>query len=70
MTKRDHPSKRVLRIKPASEYVGMSPAALRGMIQRGEIPVIKRSHNGKREPWLVDIRDLDEWVERAKVTVQ
>jgi excisionase family DNA binding protein len=69
MTKRDNPTRRVLRIKPASEYIGVSPGALRGMIQRGEIPVIKVI-DGLRVPWLMDIRDLDEWVERAKVTVQ
>jgi Helix-turn-helix domain len=69
MTKHNNLSKRLLRVKPASDYLSISPGALRGLIQRGEIAVINRK-DGLRVPWLVDIKDLDEWVESVKLTLQ
>jgi hypothetical protein len=62
------PTRRLLRLKPASEYLSISPGALRGLCQRGEIPVI-RLNDGERVPWLLDVRDLDGWVERSKATL-
>jgi excisionase family DNA binding protein len=58
-------SKRLLRLKPAAAYLSISTAYLRRLIQRGELDVI-RMDDGGHAPWLVDVRDLDEWVERTK----
>ena len=44
----------------------MSAGNLRALVQRGELPVIKDEEHG---PWLVDIRDLDLWIERQKQTL-
>jgi len=59
-------SRRLLRLKQAAEYLSMSPGKLRALIQAGEIPVVKY---GKNAPWLIDVRDLDHWIERNKATV-
>lgn len=57
--------RRLLRLKPASEYLSLSPAKLREIVQREGLPVIQLSENG-HAPWLLDIRDLDAWIERTK----
>ena len=64
-----NPTRRLLRLKPASEYLSVSPGTLRSLIQRGELPVIK-PRDGERVPWLVDVVDLNEWIEKSKVTLQ
>jgi excisionase family DNA binding protein len=56
-------SPRLLRLKPAAEYLGRSPKSLRVMIQRGDLPVIKTDSRG---PWLIDVHDLNEWIEHRK----
>jgi len=53
-------SRRLLRLKAAATYLSVSIWTLRGMIQRGELPVIQ---NGA---WLLDMKDLDLWIERQK----
>jgi hypothetical protein len=69
MTKRDNnPTRRLLRLKVAAEYLSLSPGSLRRIIQRGEIMVI-RPTEGERVPWLVDVRDLDVWVEKTKASL-
>lgn len=65
MTKRDNSARRLLRLRPASEYLSVSPGLLRTLCQRGEIPVIVLTENG-HAPWLIDVRDLDAWIERTK----
>ncbi len=59
-------SPRLLRLKPAAEYLGRSPKSLRAMIQRGELPVIKTDNHA---PFLIDLRDLNEWIENHKVSL-
>ncbi len=54
---------RLLRLKPAAAYLSVSIWTLRAIIQRGELPVIKY---GANTPWLLDVRDLDSWIERHK----
>lgn len=56
-------TRRLLRIKPAADYVSLSVWTLRAMIQRGELPAVIR---GEGCPWLVDVKDLDAWVDREK----
>jgi excisionase family DNA binding protein len=64
--KRDNSARRLLRLKPASEYLSVSPATLRALCQRGEIPVIRVTENG-HAPWLLDRLELDSWIERSKI---
>jgi Helix-turn-helix domain len=59
---------RLLRLKDAAAYVSVSPWKLRGLIQRGEIPVV-RNGDGAAGVWLVDTQDLDHWIDRTKVTL-
>ena len=58
-------ARRLLRLKPAAEYLSLGAGTLRALCQRGEIPVIRLSDSGTA-PWLIDIRDLDLWIERTK----
>lgn len=68
--KRDNsPARRLLRLRPASDYLSVSPATLRALCQRGEIPVIRLTVNG-HAPWLIDRADLDDWVERTKRSLE
>lgn len=55
--------KRLLRLKPAAAYLAISPAALRAIVQRGELPVVRLNDHA---PWLLDLRDLDSFVDRRK----
>jgi hypothetical protein len=62
-------SKRLLRLKPAADYLSISPASLRAIIQREGLPVIRLTEAG-HAPWLLDIRDLDAWADRTKRSVE
>ena len=52
-----------MRIREAAQYLCLSPWKLRHIIQSGELPIIKYNENA---PWLLDLRDLDTWVDRNK----
>jgi excisionase family DNA binding protein len=56
-------SPRLFRLKTASEYLSLSPWKLRRLIQEGRLPVIQDCEGG---PFLLDVRDLDGFVERNK----
>jgi hypothetical protein len=56
-------------LRPASEYLSVSPAKLREIVQREGLPVIQLAENG-HAPWLLDIRDLDAWVDRTKRSLE
>lgn len=58
-------TRRLLKVKQASEYLSVSPKKLRALIQAGDIPFVKL---GDGAPWLVDLRDLDGLIERSKQT--
>lgn len=60
------PQRRLLRLKPAADYLSVSTWTLRRIIQEGELPIIKY---GANVPWLLDVRDLDGWVEKHKATL-
>jgi excisionase family DNA binding protein len=66
MTKLQSSSRRLLRLKDAAVYVSLSPWKLRKLVQDGQLPIVKY---GENTPWLLDMRDLDGWVERHKQTV-
>jgi hypothetical protein len=59
---------RLLRLKEAAGYISVSPWKLRGLIQKGEIAIVK-NRNGVGGVWLLDIRDLDDWINRSKATL-
>lgn len=58
--------RRLLRLKPAAEYLSVSPWTLRRVIQGGEIAFVQIVENG---PWLVDRADLDRFIESKKRTL-
>lgn len=58
-----HITKRLYSLQEAAVYLGRSTWSVREMIWAGKIPYIK---DGKRI--FVDIRDLDEWIEKNKTT--
>jgi excisionase family DNA binding protein len=55
------PQKRLYSIQDASVYLGRSVWAVREMIWAGKIPCVR---DGKRI--LIDIQDMDSWIERNK----
>ena len=66
---KEQPSpRRLLRLAEAADYLHISPWSLRGIIQRGELPIVKPGESG-RGPWLLDRVELDRWIERTKVTL-
>ncbi len=62
-----NPNPRLFRLKSAAEYLSLSPWKIRRLIQEGRLPVVQDTEGG---PFLLDVRDLDGFVERNKrVTV-
>jgi hypothetical protein len=57
-------SPRLLRLVDAARYLSMGAKALRGLIGRGELRYVQVSKNA---PFLIDLRDLDEFIERHKL---
>lgn len=55
--------RRLLRIKPAAAYLGLSTWTLRRLVQEGELRAVQLPGHA---PWLLDIRDLDNWIEKKK----
>jgi len=55
--------RRLLRLRAAAEYLSLSPWKLRRLVREGRIPVIQ---DGEGSPFLLDVRDLDGYVERNK----
>lgn len=55
-------SKRLYSIKEASVYLGRTVWAVREMIWAGKIPIVR---DGRRI--LIDIFDMDRWVDRNKM---
>jgi excisionase family DNA binding protein len=59
------PRRRLLRTKQAAEYLSLSPWKLRQLIAYGQLPVVQAEEGA---PFLLDIRDLDGYIERNKRT--
>lgn len=55
---------RLLDLERAGGYLCMSSKSVRKLIQAGELPYIQRLAG--RSPYLVDVKDLDRWIERSK----
>ena len=60
--KAERPRKRLYSIPEAGEYLGRTPWAIREMIWKGKLPAVR---DGLRI--LLDINDLDCWIEANKV---
>jgi excisionase family DNA binding protein len=58
----ERPQKRLYTIPQAAEYLGRSPWAVRSMIWSGKLLAVR---DGKR--LLLDVNDLDRWIEANKV---
>lgn len=55
---------RLLDITDAGRYLSMSDKGIRELIVRGELPYVQKVPG--RSPYLLDVSDLDSWVERNK----
>jgi hypothetical protein len=55
---------RLLDITDAGRYLSMSDKGIRELIVRGELPYVQKVPG--RSPYLLDLRDLDSWIERNK----
>ncbi|MGD1082116.1 MAG: helix-turn-helix domain-containing protein [Candidatus Sulfotelmatobacter sp.] len=67
MTRLQTNARRLVRLKQASEYLSISCWTLRQIIQAGEIPIVKVRDGA---PWLLDLSDLDSWVDQHKHTIE
>jgi excisionase family DNA binding protein len=63
MNVRETNPRRLLRLKQAAEYLSVSPGTLRHLCQQGELPIIRL---GESTPWLIDLRDLDQFIDKHK----
>jgi excisionase family DNA binding protein len=57
-------SPRLLDVDDAGRYLAMSDKGVRELIMQGEIPFIQKVPG--RSPYLLDVRDLDLWIEKHK----
>lgn len=58
--------RRLIRTREAAAYLSMSDWKLRRLIQEGTFPVVQDHEGG---PFLLDVRDLDGYVESHKRSV-
>jgi excisionase family DNA binding protein len=57
---------RLLHIDDAGRYLSVSDKTVRALIADGSLPYIQKIAG--RSPYLLDIKDLDTWILRKKVT--
>jgi excisionase family DNA binding protein len=57
---------RLLDVDDAARYLAQSDKGIRELITNGELPYIQKVPG--RSPYVIDIRDLDKWIERAKTS--
>jgi excisionase family DNA binding protein len=56
---------RLLRCTQAAHYLSISTKAIRVLILRGELSYVQLKPGGN-SPFLLDVRDLDQFIERRK----
>lgn len=62
----DYPmSRRLLTLQEGAVYLGRSPWSMRNLIWKGLVPIVREPGGNKQ--W-IDIRDLDNFIERNKET--
>jgi excisionase family DNA binding protein len=59
----DNSGRRLLKVKQAAEYLSISRWSLRKLVQSQQLRIVKLEDRG---PWLLDVRDLDHFVETHK----
>jgi hypothetical protein len=59
----DNPGKRLLKLKPAADYLSMSPRKVRQLVQAQQLRVVRLEERG---PWWLDVKDLDQFIEARK----
>lgn len=57
---------RLLDVDDAARYLAQSDKGIRELITNGQLPYIQKVPG--RSPYLIDIRDLDRWIERSKTS--
>lgn len=57
--------KRLLKVKEAGNYLSLSPWKTRQLVINGTLPYLQMEERG---PFLLDVRDLDAFVEAQKRT--
>jgi excisionase family DNA binding protein len=57
------PTRRLVRLTIAAEYLSLSPWKMRRLIQEGRLPVVQDCEGS---PFMLDLRDLDVYVDRNK----
>jgi excisionase family DNA binding protein len=55
---------RLVDVDDAGRYLGMSDKAVRELILEGALPFIQKIPG--RSPYLLDVKDLDRWIEKHK----
>ena len=55
--------RRLLRVKEAAEYLGMSKSKVRQLAWSGQIPFVQERENALM---LFDLHDLDAWIDAHK----
>ena len=55
--------KRLLKVKQAATYLSISPWTLRKLVKTQQLRIVKLDDCG---PWLLDIQDLDHFIEGRK----
>ena len=61
-----NPERRLVRVKSAADYLSVSKRMLRRFVQEGQIPIVQYGENAA---WLIDLNDLDRWIEEHKTTL-
>ena len=60
--------RRLLNVTSAGRYLGVGHKVIRQLIQSGELAYVQRIPG--RSPYLLDVRDLDVWIERHKIRAE
>ena len=55
--------RRLLKVKQAAVYLSISPWSLRKLVRDQQLKVVQMDAHG---PWLIDIADLDQFIESRK----
>jgi excisionase family DNA binding protein len=59
------PTRRLWKLKDAANYLGLSAWKVRKLVADGELPYVQDKTLG---PFLLDVVDLDLWIEKNKTT--
>ncbi len=62
--KHNQQTRRLLKTREATQYLGISRFTLNRLVHDGVLPVVQVSGDGGK--WLIDIADLDAFIARSK----